>query len=70
MLPLSGPGTDTGTSSPMTPMINATAPTSRINLFKFICWVCPLGPVRNHVETGLGDAATHMFFLFGVVAVA
>ena len=54
------PGTDTGTSSPMTPMINATAPTSRINLFKFICWVCPLGPVRNHVETRAGWAVRQL----------
>ena len=56
----------------MTPMINATAPTSRINFRKFICWVCPLGPVRNHVEnrSGLGGASTDVLFLFGVVAVA
>src|SRR4029077_12226505 len=41
MLPLSGPGTDTGTSSPTTPTTSATAPTSRINRRKFMCWFMP-----------------------------
>src|SRR4029079_14724239 len=41
MLPLSGPGTDTGTSSPTTPTTSASAPTSRINRRKFMCWFMP-----------------------------
>jgi hypothetical protein len=41
MLPLSGPGTDTGMSSPMTPTTSTTAPTSKINRRKFMRFFMP-----------------------------
>jgi hypothetical protein len=72
MLPLSGPGTETGISSPITPTTSTTAPTSKINRRKFMRCSFPGGAVSKPCRDrlALGGASTNMLFLFGVVAVA
>ena len=76
MLALSGPGTDTGMSSPITPTISTTAPTSKINRRKFMCRFYAhsvrVKLIETIVETGprWASASPNMLFLFDVVAVA